>query len=233
MRPLCVIPARRDSKRLAVKNLLNLGGKPMMAYSIESAMASGVFKKIFVSTEDEEIASVAQQYGAEVHRRPMELAGDRVSATEVCLDVLEARTKVGDQFDAIVCLQPTSPLRSFQDIQGAWKHFSSTRATCLVSVTPVDPHYFHWAVHEKPDGWEMFFGNTYLRERLDLPEVFRPNGSIKIGLAKDLHVTKNFFGSRLVVYKTPEERSVHVATQFDFEFANFLLNKQSSNGQQS
>jgi CMP-N-acetylneuraminic acid synthetase len=223
--PLCVIPARRDSKRLPLKNLLSLGGKPMVAYSIDCALRSGVFDKVFVSTEDEEIAAIAKQYGADVHRRPIGLSGDRVSATEVCLDVLEAQAKGGENFGAIVCLQPTSPLRNPHDIQGAWYHFCSTQASYLVSVTPIDPHYFHWAVHQNGDWCEMFFKSKYLKERLDLPGVFRPNGSIKIGLANDLRLTKNFFGKQMAVYETPEERSVHVATKFDFDLADFLLQK--------
>jgi CMP-N-acetylneuraminic acid synthetase len=223
MKPLCVIPARRGSKRLPLKNLLPLNGKPMLAYSVEVAIACRLFEKVYVSTEDEEIAEVAKQHGADVHIRPKELAGDMVSGTDVCLDVYRSRHSSGDQFDAIVCLQPTSPLRQAEDICQAWERFCRSGASCLVSVTPIDPHYFHWAVHQTGEWWEMVFGDQYMMERQSLPAMFRPNGSIKIGRVDALIQRPNFFGKRLVVYETPEERSIHVATKFDFEVAAHVL----------
>ena len=102
MKPLCVIPARRGSKRLPLKNLLPLNGKPMLAYSVEAAIACGLFEKVYVSTEDQEIAEIAKQCKADVHIRPTELAGDMVSGTDVCLDVYRARRLSGDEIDAII-----------------------------------------------------------------------------------------------------------------------------------
>lgn len=225
MNPLCVIPARRGSKRLALKNILPLEGKPMLAYSVESALASKLFDRVFVSTEDEEIGAIAVGYGAVVHIRPLELAGDLVSATEVCIDVFEARQAAGEDYQAIICLQPTSPLRTSEDICGAWEQFCSAGADYLVSVTLVDPHYFHWVVHQQENGWTMFFGDKYMMERPLLPPVYRPNGSIKIGRTDALLRQRNFFGPKLTVYETPEERSLHVTEQFDFELAEFLLSR--------
>jgi len=225
MNPLCVIPARRGSKRLPLKNILTLAGKPMLAYSVEAALASNLFDRIFVSTEDEEIGVIAARCGAVVHPRPLALAEDLVSSTDVCLDVFTTRRAVGDTYDAIVCLQPSSPLRTREDICGAWEQFCSSGADYLVSVTPIDPHYFHWAVHQQENGWAMFFGNRYMMERPLLPPIYRPNGSIKIGRANALLEHRNFFGPRLTVYETPEERSLHVAEQLDFDLAKFLLSR--------
>jgi CMP-N-acetylneuraminic acid synthetase len=228
MKPLCVIPARRGSKRLPLKNILPLAGKPMLAYSVEAALESGLFDQVFVSTEDEEIGTIAKRYGAVVHQRPLELAYDLVSVTDVCINVYQARQAAGDTYDAIVCLQPSSPLRTAEDICGAWEQFVTSGADFLVSVTPIDPHYFHWAVHPTGDWWGMVFGDKYIMERPLLPLVYRPNGSIKIGRVDTLLKQRNFFGPRLFVYETPEERSVHVATQFDFDVAEHLLRKRES-----
>ena len=228
MNPLCVVPARRGSKRLPLKNLLPLAGKPMVAYSVEAAVASGLFDRIFVSTEDEEIGSIAEKYGGEVHPRAPELTGDLISATDVCLDVYEARKAAGDIYDVIVCLQPSSPLRTAEDIRGAWKLFSTGDADFLVSVTPIDPHYFHWAVQQESGRWEMVFGDKYMVDRAQLPPVYRPNGSIKIARVDALRERHNFFGPRLIVYETLEERSVHVATQYDFDVADHLLRRHES-----
>src|SRR6266571_5491475 len=101
MKPLCVIPARRGSKRLPLKNLLPLNGKPMVAYSIEGALTCGLFDHVYVSTEDEEISQIAKHFGAVVHVRPPELAGDFVSATDVCMDVYRARMAAGGHYDVV------------------------------------------------------------------------------------------------------------------------------------
>lgn len=201
----------------------------MLAYSIEAARASGLFDRVFVSTEDAEIATIAASYGATIHKRPEELADDLVSATDVCIDVLNVQRAAGENYDTIYCLQPSSPLRTADDICGAWEQFLRTGANYLVSVTFIDPHFFHWAVEQHKDGdgwWEMYFGDKYMIERPLLPPVYRPNGSIKIGLAGPTIERRNFFGPRLTVYETPENHSIHVAEQFDFDLAEFLLMRQ-------
>jgi len=225
MKPLCVIPARRGSKRLPQKNILPLAGQPMLAHTVRAALDSGIFGRVLVSTEDAEIARLAEAAGAETHFRPEALAGDLVSATDVCLEAAEVLAGRGDHHDAVVCLQPTSPLRHGEDIRLGWARFVDTGADYLVSVTAVDPHFFHWAVHETDAGWEMYFGDKFLMERPLLPPVFRPNGAIKIGRLAPLAQTRNFFGRKLEAYAMPEERSVHVAERFDLDLAEFLMQK--------
>lgn len=225
MRALAVIPARRGSKRLPSKNILPLNGRPMLTYSIEAAQKSGVFESVYVSTEDAETAGIVGEWGAVVHIRPQALAGDLVSATEVCLDVERALRGAGQTFDAIVCLQPSSPLRSARDVRESWERFLASGADYLVSVTPVDPHYFHWAVHQTPEGWQMYFGDKFLAERPLLSQVYRPNGAIKIGRTRQLATTRHFLGKPLEVYVMPEERSIHVAEKFDFELAEYLMKR--------
>ncbi len=219
MRPLCVIPARRGSKRLPEKNVALLGGRPMLAWTIDAALESSLFDRVLVSTEDRSFAELARGLGATPHARPVELAGDLVSATDVCLDALEAHSG----YDAVVCLQPSSPLRNAHDVRGAWERFLASGADFLVSVTPVDPHYFHWAVQPDGEWWRMAFGEKYLVERPLLPPVHRPNGAIKIGRAAPLRERRDFFGPRLAAYELPEERSVHVAEPFDLRLAESLL----------
>lgn len=222
MKPLCVIPARLGSKRLAKKNVLPLGGRPMLAWTIEAALGSGLFDRVWVSTEDEGIAAIAEAAGALAHRRPDALAGDLVSASSVCIELLEARAAADDLHDAVVCLQPSSPLRSADDVRGAWERFAAEEADFLVSVTPIDPHYFHWAVHRDGDWSRMWFREEFLLERPLLPPVFRPNGAVKIGRAGPLTQRADFFGPRLAVWEMPDERSVHVAEAFDLRLAAML-----------
>lgn len=195
----------------------------MFIHTVRAALDSGIFDRVLVSTEDEEIAALAVVAGAEAHHRPVDLAGDLVSATDVCLEVADVLASRGECHDAVVCLQPTSPLRNSEDIRQSWVQLVNTGADYLVSVTAVDPHYFHWVVHETERGWQMFFGDRFLMERPLLPPVFRPNGAIKIGRLESLRRTRNFFGARLEAYVMPEERSVHVAEQFDLDLAGYLM----------
>jgi CMP-N,N'-diacetyllegionaminic acid synthase len=226
MKPLCVIPARAGSKRLRNKNLLPLGGVPMIAHTITAALDSGIFDKVYVSTENHEIARVARTYGATLTGlRPDKLADDMTTTTEVALHLLE-QVPESPSYDVIYCLQPSSPLRSAAHVRGAWDVFVAHDHNFLVSVTPIDPHYFHWALHEGDSGWGMFFGDRFLKDRLELPAVQRPNGAIKIAKVAPLRATGpfyNFFGSRLGVFEMPEAASVHVATEIDFRLCEMLL----------
>lgn len=224
MKPLCVIPARLGSKRLQRKNLAPLVRKPLIAYSIEAAIRSGLFSTVYVSTESPEVRDIAEEYGARVNGlRPEELAGDTVSNVAACLHLYEQLVSAGETYDAVFCLQPSSPLRSADDIVDSWRAFCRGNWDFLVSVTPVDPHFFHWAMEEREGHWNMFFGDRFLLPRQRLPPVFRPNGAIKIGRPRPLSERNAFFGPKQTVFKMPEERSVHVATATDLALAEAYL----------
>jgi len=223
---MCAIPARGGSKRLTRKNVRKLAGKPVIAYSIEAALESGVFDQVYVCTEDDEIAVIARQFGATVPELvPEELCGDLVASHIPC-QYIAGRLPFRDEIDSLLCLQPSSPLRSVQDIRAGVEKFSSGDFDFIVSVTPVDPHDFHWAV-VSGEGiyWKMFFGAQYLKERPLLPPVYRPNGSIKIAKLSELAAAGNFFGERLGVIETPVERSVHVAVEFDLKLCETILSR--------
>jgi CMP-N-acetylneuraminic acid synthetase len=226
-RVLCTIPARAGSKRLPHKNLLPLADKPMLAYTIETALATGLFAAVYVCTEDQTIAEVAIQYGATVPTLvPAELAGDLVPSHIPCQYMATRLASAAAPIDSLLCLQPTSPLRSVDDIRQGVEHFIHDALDFLVSVTSIDPHYFHWALQPKDEPfWGMYFGQQYLLERSLLPPVYRPNGSIKIARLSALQAVGNFFGERLDVIETPEERSVHVATRLDFDLCELILRK--------
>lgn len=226
MKPLEVliaIPARGGSKRLHRKNLIAIKGIPMIAYTIRAAIESKITNDVFVCTEDDEIATIAINYGAKVHRIPRELADDEVSSTTPCLDLLDDLEIKGRKYEFIFNLQPTSPLRNYKDIKNSLDILLAKKADFLVSTTPIDPHYFHWAMQETNGSWEMYFKKKYLVERTFLPTIYRPNGAIKLGKVEALKQNKNFFGSSLTTYEMPEERSIHVATAFDVACVNGIL----------
>jgi CMP-N,N'-diacetyllegionaminic acid synthase len=222
---LCVIPARGGSKRLPRKNLRALKGKPLIAYTIEVARESRLFENVYVCTDDKEIGDVAVACGASVPvLMPAELCGDLVASHVPCQHLAAHLAAAGDRCEILVCLQPTSPLRSVADLKTAAQKFRGGNFESLVSVTPLDPHDFHWAV--TPNGndyWRMYFANAYMKERPLLPPVFRPNGSIKIADLSALARTGHFFGERMGVIETPPERSVHVAIEFDLTLCELIL----------
>lgn len=224
---LCAIPARAGSKRLPGKNLLKLTGKPMIAYTIEAAIQTELFDKVYVCTDDERIATTARQYGAVVPiLMPSDLCGDLVPSHAPCQYMASYLANRGEKKDILVCLQPTSPLRSSDDIKAGVTRFIQNDLSFLVSITPIDPRYFHWALlPDDNECWHMYFGDEYMRERSLLPPVYRPNGSIKIARLDSLKKTGHFFGASLGTIETPEERSIHVATSFEFELCEFLLRK--------
>jgi CMP-N-acetylneuraminic acid synthetase len=225
VKPLCVIPARAGSKRLPRKNVALLGGRPLVTWTIEAAQHSGVFDTVLVSTEDDDIAEIAKAAGASTDpRRPAELSGDEVTNVEVCLHVDEQLAAAGKRHEAVICLQPSSPLRSGTDIRDAWARFEATKPDFLVSVTAIDPHYCHWALGRQDDGrFAMLFGDRYLMPRQHLPEFYRPNGAIKIARIDALRERRVFFGPSLEISEMPEERSTHVALPFDLAVCEALL----------
>lgn len=222
----CAIPARGGSKRLPRKNVRQLANKPLIAYSIEVARNSGLFSSAYVCTDDEEIAQVALRLGARVDELvPAELCGDLVPSHVPCRYVMQKTAqRTGETFNWLLCLQPTSPLRDGSDLHNAVRISDEAECDFVVSVTPLDPHDFHWAVVPEDDGnWKMFFGSQYMKERPLLPPVYRPNGSIKLARVEALDRFGHFFGTRMKVVETPPERSVHVATEFDLRLCECLL----------
>ena len=228
-RLFCGIPARSGSKRLPLKNIKMLDGKPMLAYSIEAARATGLFEHIVVATDSEEIAAIARDFGAEVpHLMSSYLSRDDAASHDPLMVLMEEAIGEGAPLDTMVCLQPSSPLRNAEDILAGVQRYEQGDVDFVVSVTFIDPHYFHWAVAPKqdnPDQVRLWFGEEYMVERTLLPPVYRPNGSIKIGGYQALKEVGHFFGEKLGVVETPEERSIHVATQYEFDQCEFLLTR--------
>lgn len=224
---LCVIPARGGSKRLPRKNVQEIDGKPMISYSIEAALDSDLFDDVYVATDDDEIKTVAREYGATVpYLMPNEICGDQVPSHQPAQHLAESLTSEGQTYESLVLLQPTSPLRTSGDILDGVEKYQSGDYNFVVSVTHIDPHYFHWAMEEDKDGyWKMYFGDEFLQERPLLPDKYRPNGSVKIADLSTLKDEGHFFGEKCGAFETPRRRSIHVGTQYEFDIAEGLLER--------
>lgn len=210
---LCIIPARGGSKRLKDKNIYPLLGKPLITYTIESALKINLFDKIIVSTDSEKIKKIAERYKVEVIKRPKKLSGDRAKTESVIFHVLK---KLKEEFDYIFLLQPTSPLRDEKDIVNAFKKIEKEKADFLISVTDFEKP-FTWAIVKRGKYYDFYFQKN-LRKKLYLP-----NGAIFIAKYKSLLKEKTLYGKKLTIYYMPKEKSVDIDTIYDLKYAEIIL----------
>ncbi|MDI3473276.1 MAG: CMP-N,N-diacetyllegionaminic acid synthase [Thermotogaceae bacterium] len=222
---LALIPARGGSKGLKDKNIRLLNNKPLLAYTIEAAKESGIFDRIIVSTDSEKIAAVALKYGAEVpFMRPKELATDTASSMDVLIHTIKLLQESGDIYDYVVLLQPTSPLRTSQDIVEAANLLIKKNANSVVSVCRVE-HSPLWSNTLPEDLSLKDFIRPEIKNlrRQDLPIFYRLNGAIYIAKVSYILETKDFFGQGSYAYIMPVNRSVDIDTEFDLALAEVLL----------
>lgn len=225
MEILAIIPARGGSKGVPKKNIRPLAGKPLIAYSIEQAKESKYISRVIVSTESEEIAEVARKWGAEVIKRPEELARDETPTIDVIIHVLDYLKKEEKYIpNIVVLLQPTSPLRTSEDIDGAIELFLNAQdCLSLVSVTEFD-HPPFWAMKIEDNFLKPLFCEKYFRmRRQDLPKAYKPNGAVFISTPRVLYEYRTFYTPKTIAYVMPPERSIDIDTEFDFLLAEFLL----------
>lgn len=217
---IAIIPARGGSKGLPRKNLLALGGKPTIVWTLEAAMASETFDRVIVTTDDLEIAETSSTVrGVRIHDRPAELATDTATSMDVVFDVMEAEKASGE--DIVVLLQPTSPLRNAEDISLAFKEFSKGGCDALVSVTEYDTKAY-WVMYLE-DGLLRSLASNVAGRRQELPKLFIPNGAIYISTVANLKEHRSFTVGRCRPYVMPAERSVDIDTLKDLQEAERVI----------
>jgi len=224
---LCIIPARAGSIGLANKNIKQLAGKPLIAWTIEQALESKYLDKIIVSTDSRKIARVAGKYKAEVpFIRPKKLATSSAKMFDVIEHAVKYFRKRGDNFDLVILLQLTSPLRTSKDIDSSISLLFAKKAKTLVSVC-LSEHHPLWANTLTGEGFMDNFikSKKFNRNRQELPVFYRPNGAIYLAFTKDLLKNKGFIGSKTIAYIMPAERSVDIDTKLDFDFVALLMKR--------
>ena len=226
---LGLIPARGGSKGLPRKNIKDLAGKPLIAWTIEEALKSKFLNTVIVSTEDKEIANIALHYGAQVpFLRPTELAQDNSLRNDV---INHALTELSG-YDYLVLLQPTSPLRSNVHIDEAVKIFLDSDAESLVSVAVQHPSP-EWIFQLNKAGKLNFENKSFgSSNRQSLPTYYKLNGAIYIiRVSNFLNSSKKdpFLTNETLAYEMPEACSIDIDNEFDLSIAEYLLSaKQAS-----
>ena len=214
---LAIIPARGGSKRLPRKNLLDLCGKPLIAWSIEAALKSKYISKIIVSSDDEEILNIAKEYKADFIKRPDELASDTATTFDALKHTLE---NVG-KYDYVVLLQPTSPLRSEKHIDEAIELLKEKNADAIISVCEME-HSPLWSntLDENLDMSNFLRDEVLNKRSQDLPKYYRLNGAIYICKTDKLLENKGFFlKENIYAYKMNKKHSVDIDEEIDFIIA--------------
>jgi CMP-N-acetylneuraminic acid synthetase len=221
---IILIPAKGGSTRLPRKNIRLLGGRPLVAWAIESARAAAVSAKVVVSTDDEEIAAVSRDCGAEVpFLRPEELSKDPAGVVDVALHALEWFERHGSQFRTLIILLPTCPFRLAEDIRGALDLFRTADARFLMSVSKYDHTPFAAMRLDEGSLLTPFFENYIGRKSQELPTAYRPNGAIHVLDVDAFKRTRSYFSQPLVGFVMPWDRSIDIDNASDLRFAESLL----------
>lgn len=225
MRNIAVIPARSGSKGLKDKNIKELNGKPLLAYSIGAAVNSKRFDVIHVSTDSEKYADIARKYGADVpFLRSMEMASDTATTWDAVRFVLKEYKQRGQEFDTVTVLQPTSPLRTQEDIMGAFKFFNDKEANMISSVCEMD-HSPLWS-NTLPEDFSMKdFEDEKVAflPRQSLPTYYRENGAIYLLKTEHLFKAENIYKEKCYAYVMEKNHSIDIDDELDFLLAETVL----------
>jgi CMP-N-acetylneuraminic acid synthetase len=221
-RVAAIIPARRGSKRLALKNIRPLGGLPLVAHSIRAALASTQVTDVIVSTEDDEIASIATTHGATVIRRPAALASDTAQNNDVVRHVLESV-----DCDFLALLQPTSPLRRAADIDACLAPVIAGDVKSAMTVTECE-HHPGKAVIIVNGRITPFTNETDMEaRRQDMREVFRQNGAVYAIAADTFLQHGRFYVTPCAGVMMPADVSIDIASEMDFLLAELLVGRRA------
>ena len=226
---LAIVPARGGSKGIPRKNLIPLCGKPLMQWTIEAAQNSSYVDRLILSSEDEEICRVGEQLGCDIpFKRPETLASDEASTVEVISDILERLPEC----DIVVVLQPTSPLRTAEDVDHCLSVLIEKKYSSIASVTPVKDHPF--LTYRTLAGGRLApfvkVKTGLSLRRQDLPEAYVLNGAIYAVLANWFSNELTFVSEDTGGFVMPSERSIDIDDWMDLGVAEQALRRKETNG---
>lgn len=221
MKKIAIIPARSGSKGLKNKNIIELCGKPLMAYSIEAAIESSLFSRVIVTTDSLEYGQIAAEYGAEVVYREESVSNDTASTYMVLENLFD---KIEPDFDYFVLLQPTSPMRSAKHIREAVNMFEAGYMNFDFLVSLKEAEYANILV--KPVGEDKslrFFDTDFSDYKRQKFKEYSPNGAIFIAKKEEYIKRKHFFGARSMAYFMNKMDSVDIDDEIDYRIAGMLM----------
>ena len=222
---ICLIAARGGSKGVPNKNIRMLGRKPLIAYAIETALASHAFEHVVVSTEDRKIAKIAKEFGAEVpFQRPNYLATDSASTTDVIKHAIIKLRKLDYSFDTLVNIDCTVPYINTKDIQGALLLFNKTSCDLVCSVYRQHHNPYFNMMEKNKQGFLRFSKSSTknIENRQSAPVVFQLNGLFVLNVNNFLKY-KKFYMPKALPYEIPLQRGLMIDTEFEFKIAELIV----------
>ena len=229
-KPLYIIPARGGSKGIPRKNIKPLGGRPLLDYAARGAFEAlgpdADRRRVVLSTEDEEIASVGRACGLDVwYMRPASLAGDTVGSREVILDVMDKADAIGLEYDAVVLLQPTSPFRAVGDILGAQALYDPESTDMVVSVCESGANPYYNLFETSQDGTlHVCKGSGLITRRQEAPKVWEYNGAVYVIRPESIRQMPLGAFPRRIPFEMPRSRSLDLDTPADWAIAESRIN---------
>lgn len=226
MKNLAIIPARSGSKGLPDKNIKLLNGHPLMWYSIKAALESGCFDEVMVSTDSMEYAEIAKESGAAVpFLRSAEMSRDDISTWDAVREVLTNYQEQGRMFDTVMLLQPTSPLRTAEDIVNAYNMLKQKNARSIVGMCEVE-HSPLWSNNLPSNRSLECFIRPEIAEiscRQKLPIFYRINGAIYLHKLNYDNLKFDLYSSDGFAYIMPQQKSIDIDTELDFIMAESIM----------
>jgi CMP-N,N'-diacetyllegionaminic acid synthase len=222
MSTVAMIPARGGSKGVPGKNIKYIGGKPLIAWSIEQALHSSLIDRVIVSTDCQEIAKCAESYGAEVpFMRPENISGDTSTTESAMLHLCEWLIENSLSFDNFLLIQATSPVRSKKRFDEAIHFFEQGGYDSLVSVTP--SHRFFWQQPENPQASYDYMKRPRRQDISEKERRYMETGSFYLTRTEALYESGNRLCGRVGMYLTPEEESYEIDSLIDFKVCESIL----------
>lgn len=223
---LAIIPARSGSKGIEDKNIRILNGKPLIAYTVEAALKSEVFEDIVVSTDSEKYKKISEEYGAWVpFLRSKELAQDESSTNDVVEEVLIKLKDAGKEYDSLMILQPTSPLRDEEDIRNSVKLFHEKKANSVISMCECDHSPLFMKLLDEENKLDGFLSNLNKVRRQDLKQFYRLNGAIYLSEVDYFLENKDFYKENSYAYIMDKSHSADIDDIDDFIYVELFMKK--------
>ncbi len=227
MKIIAIIPARGGSKGVPRKNIKILGGRPLLAYTIERALESKLLDTVMVSTEDEEIASIAEQLGLKVpFMRPKSLVQDFSPSLDVVINVLETYQAQDMHFDAVMILEPTNPFREATEIDECIKIFETKNSDSLITVKEVPPQYNpHWVFEENSESLlqKAIGDNAIIARRQILPKAYARDGSVYITKTAVILKKRTLFGEEIAFRVNTNPNQLNIDSIDDWQEAERIV----------
>lgn len=225
---IAIIPARGGSKRVPRKNIRPLTGKPLIAYTIEAALQSGLFAQVVVSTDDEEMGSIARSAGAEVpFTRSAEISDDVTPVSAVTVDALQKLDPTGDRYVHVAQMMANCPLRTSQDVIASHEQFTKTEADAQISIVRYGWQNPWWAMRRDPETFVLdpLFAREMTARSQDLPELFCPTGAIWWGKTAVVRESGTFHIPHRTGWEISWQSGLDIDTLDDLALAEAVLAK--------